>query len=528
MPSGLRRRMLRGRTSRAWLVLAVLGTAGAAHADTAAVNSRVQAARARLAGLIADAGVDGRFVERIRGTYAFAPLAADLPLAPVANPDAITPLAAGPVVRVSGRMDGQGGLTVASFEIPTPSFVATASEAVGGAAREIFRILNRVVKQTPPAVAARARALPPSLPDYKAVNDQIDTIVRSYGAAVAKGGQDDATRKIAADWASVRAVVGDTFPDSKQYKAIYGSLDNYPPWSYDRIFRQSAAAVAIAEPGSTTSLCSGVLIAPDLVLTAGHCFSGPPVRPPDTLEVWFGYADPPGGGPRNVARRAIKEIVAPGPQRVAELLAGRYGASLYDYAVVRIESSAANAASPKPDASTVAQAQCLRPQPLHKGDPIYVLGYPRGDPATVHDSARVYLPYRVQDGDEFLRLRLDIEADLLGRANVAEAMKEFDDSYDRVTDKSIDWRVLRSVRDGGQPRMGIVADTFNGDSGAPVYDRERQQCVVGILLQGSPDTGVRRRPNWKEHERVLPTTAVLDDLAADAKTDGLLKQLIIK
>jgi hypothetical protein len=46
--------------------------------------------------------------------------------------------------------------------------------------------------------------------------------------------------------------------------------------------------------------------------------------------------------------------------------------------------------------------------------------------------------------------------------------------------------------------------------------------VVGILVAGSPDTGFRRTANWKEHERVLPVGAVLQDLAKDEQTRDLI------
>jgi V8-like Glu-specific endopeptidase len=70
--------------------------------------------------------------------------------------------------------------------------------------------------------------------------------------------------------------------------------------------------------------------------------------------------------------------------------------------------------------------------------------------------------------------------------------------------------------------MGIVADTFHGDSGGPVFDHDHDQCVVGILTSGMPDTGIRLTANLKQHERVLPVTAILDDLNQDPSTAKLI------
>jgi hypothetical protein len=175
-----------------------------------------------------------------------------------------------------------------------------------------------------------------------------------------------------------------------------------------------------------------------------------------------------------------------------------------------------------------AEPQCLRGIPLARGDAIYVVGYPRGERATVHDNARVYLPFRLLDGEPFYQLRLDVEADFLQRPERLEVMQQFDASYEvHQSPSGIKWRFFYNVTDGGQPRMGIVADTFRGNSGGPVYDHEREQCVVGILNRGAADTGVRRTANWKEHEHVLPVRAILDDLEKDASTAPVAASLTV-
>jgi hypothetical protein len=246
------------------------------------------------------------------------------------------------------------------------------------------------------------------------------------------------------------------------------------------------------------------------------------------LEVWFDFAQNEAGAVGPVqARRLAAEPVAPPPARWPEVMQGRFGDKLYDYAIVRVLAEPGQPLIPNG-----ATPRCLWSEPLDRGDSLYVVGYPRGERARVHDNARVYLPYRVPDGDLFARLRLDIEADLLREDDRAAQMRSFDASYIPIDSDPIFGRVrfFYDIRDGGQPRMGIVADTFQGDSGGPVFDHDRDQCVVGILNRGMPDTGTRLGANWKQNERVLPVRAILDDLKKDDLTRALLTSgdLVIK
>jgi len=107
-------------------------------------------------------------------------------------------------------------------------------------------------------------------------------------------------------------------------------------------------------------------------------------------------------------------------------------------------------------------------------------------------------------------------------------MKQFDDSYQTIEESTsgVKYRVFYHVQDGNQPHMGIVANTFRGDSGGPVYERGRNQCVVGVLVSGAEDIGVRLNASWERHESVLPIIAILKD--AERHAPGLRNKLTVE
>lgn len=446
-----------------------------------------------------DGGALGRFAERFSGSYVFAPSRGDWPQMAVTNPARIGTLAVGPLVHVRGQVDEFGKLTVSEYRLPTG---VSGIESVRAATEPLVRFMQRNIEGAPGTMDVASRSL--SLPKDRAeAEDGIKRIVRGYKKALDEK-NDKERLLLLEEWSRWRAAFVDAYSDSQEAKAIYGGLDNYWHWRYRDIYQQAPGVVALGEPMASRARCSGALIAADLVLTAGHCFSGEPQKKPAELEVWIGYFN--AGAPGKVAvfqRRRIQELVSPPQSQLKELMTGNFDSTLLDYAIVRI--------APQDPKLPVPSPLCLRPFDMHRGEAVYVLGYPQGDPAMVHSSARVYLPHRVSDGDPFLRLRLDVETDLLRQDGLA-LMQQFDASYVLVTIDGVPTRELRHIRDGGQPRMGIVADTFKGNSGGPVFDHDRSQCVVGIMIGGSDDSGLRRNPNWKEHERVLPISVVLEDL----------------
>ena len=520
------------RRQPAWLFAALLlvmaGGTGLGQDITATVGARVKEAASRLTDAFAGGPVRGRFLERLPGSYVFAPEDKALPVVAVTNPYRIGTLAVGPLVVVRGELDAAARtLELENYALagqeraPQP---VERSDPAGSPLAQAFTAANAIMGRLdaaakPGALSVESRALNRESDLGRAILDNIADFARAYRAAV-DAGDPTTVDRIVARWSEVRAMVVETLPDGTEYKAVYGAPDYYPPWRYDRIFRDSAAVVAIGEPGKNTARCSGVLIGEDLVLTAGHCFAGPPPKEPGELEVWFDYVELADGSRHAPVRRKIlAEPVAPPSAKWPDLMQRRFEASLYDYAIVRFQAPAG-----QPLVPNEARPQCLRNTPLSRADALYVVGYPRGNPATVHDNGRVELPYRVLSGDDFDLLRLEVDADFKDKPERTEVLREFDQSYVLDDAGVLKWYYFFDIRDGGQPRMGIVADTFRGNSGGPVYDHERDQCVVGILNRGMEDTGSRLEANWKVHERVLPIRAILDDLRRRPETTPLVEE----
>jgi len=526
---------MRTKITRVLLLLVLVGPLALDAQNASKGDQRAESGRARVAELVAT-GAEGQLVEQFPGSYVFVPAETNLPQIVVANPSTISSGVTRRPLIVLGRLDPVGRLEVSSFRLQVPQMIEAAPPRAKAAATKIHTRLfdmmdaasavTRSVGGEPPPPPPPADAPPPapSPPPPPITDDEVlQQVIRlesSYREALAARDL-AALRDIAKQWVELRAIIVDPYAVHPDTKAIYGDLDNYAPWRYDVIFRQSQAVVALGDAQASVARCSGVLLAADLVLTAAHCFSGPPARAPRQLEVWFGFAEQPGTlTPQSPVRRAIQELVVPGPDQVAAMMDGQFNADLLDYAIVQI--------APLAGAEPAPAVPCVRRTQLSKGDAVYVVGYPQGTPVKVHDSGRVYLPYRILEG-EFARLRMNVQADMMALPDAAGYMKQFDESYDNreVWPEGLVWRVLRHVRDGGQPRMGIVVDTFHGDSGGPVYEHDGGQCLVGILIGGASDTGIRRNPNWREHERVLPLETIVTDLQRKNRK-ALLDRLTIQ
>gem|GEM_PF-2853287 len=451
--------------------------------------------------------VEGRIREMIPGKYLFYP--GDWPAMAfeIENPSMVAPLAVGPMLSVDAATDvDPASILLSSVSLSRMSvsahFFELDDSGFGGLSRIVDNFLDRMDGFVKPGAmndAGRRDVV-------KIGETSLGEITEIYSAARRENDEE-----------LVQAAV-ESYRDIRRLKAIYDEYDNYPPWSYRRIFENSRSTVALGRPGATSAICSGVLVARDLVLTAGHCFSQ---DAPTDLEVWFDYAQDQ-DRLLPIKRRDVTALVAPTGSRRDAFESQEFGADLYDFAIVRF--------SPDPVHNILApdgsKTQCLKESNPGRAKRLYVIGFPRGHRAMVHDNSRVYLPFRLRRGP-FDRLELELRSELLGLENGAELLTQFTGSYVETVHRGSPAWELHDVRFKGMPMMGIVSDTFEGNSGSPVYDRDTH-CVIGLFIGGAPDTGERRGASWEHHESVLPVLAILEELSKDEATHFLLDELTIR
>lgn len=293
-----------------------------------------------------------------------------------------------------------------------------------------------------------------------------------------------------------------------QLKAIYNIDTNFPPLSYRQIYDFSRRIVRIRASGQT--ICSGLALSTHWVVTAGHCMSG---RSATDLQVVFEMDDV------GVSARAITVVdtwpsPAPGANdqdsidyvflRVAEHTDVR---GLFDF----LEPTTSVADSP--------ETLCVRSQSLGFKEPVFAIGYPRGDRKTVHDYSHVWFPFRVTD-EEFKWMRAETYAraklvgDQFGDTTYGDrVVKDLENAYRKASNAADPRRSYFAGAAGTvlRPVFGIDTDTFHGNSGSPVFDR-RNRCLVGIFAGGARDELRVPEASWKQHEFATPISEIMTHL----------------
>ena len=284
-------------------------------------------------------------------------------------------------------------------------------------------------------------------------------------------------------------------------KSLYGRDDRYPPQTYERIYANSRGAFALHAKREDKPRCSAVLIGQKLALTNNHCIFE---EAPDEFEALFDYEDDLSGN--QLPRRTFP---------VAGIrLSDEDERGGLDFVLLEL---GANEQGVLPGAAY--PVQCLSTAPVTRDEPLYVVGYPLGEPRAVHDNTFVYFPFRLdEDGYTELKMLVSAEFDSIEAEEQSYRdgkLKEFIESYQRRDDAGTPYYEYISVRFGGQPTIGVDSDTYRGNSGSPVFHR-RSHAVVGLLFDGQEDLSQPWIAGWRSHEAVLPIAEVLERLDAVA------------
>lgn len=202
-------------------------------------------------------------------------------------------------------------------------------------------------------------------------------------------------------------------------------------------------------------ICTGFLVAPDILVTAGHCIESQ--ADCDGFAWAFGYTV-------DSDRLPVKDVYA--CKQILERKVNSSFGKVEDYAVIRLEKTVSDRAPLKVRTSGRARL----------GTDLVVVGHPMGLPMKAASDAQI------------------------SRMNAGE-LKRFLSSLFRR-------RYYFSAN----------LDTYGGNSGSPVFDRQ-SGVVEGLLIEGAEDfvidqdnrclrSAMRSNKRWDVEERVMRTTKI--------------------
>lgn len=282
-------------------------------------------------------------------------------------------------------------------------------------------------------------------------------------------------------------------------KSLYGldHDDRYPPQAYQRIYANSRGAFALRARQEDKPRCSAVLIGETLALTNNHCILD---ETAEEFEALFDYEEDLDG---NQLARQVFPVTA-------IRLSDEDERGNLDFVLLELGTNAEGVPPGK-----AYPVQCLSLARVRRDDPLYVIGYPLGEPRTVHDNSFVYFPFRVTP-DEYIAMKLLVSAEFDSieaedRSYREGKLKEFVDSYQLRDGDGDPYYEYISVRFDRQPTIGADSDTYRGNSGSPVYHR-RSHAVIGLLFDGQEDLSEPWAAGWRAHEAVLPIVKVVEQL----------------
>lgn len=413
----------------------------------------------------------------------------------VANPSAISKYVRQLPVRADVMRDDAGVVQVRGVELEATESWRRRWQQLPPRDKQRYSRINAAQRRVSDA-ADRALAADATEADLRTLDAAVDqaqeAVVAEY--SVMRVETNEAAR------AEQRMLVEEHRELQRASKGMYGLNrdDRYPPQAYQTIFDNSRGAFALKRLGEPKPRCSGVLIGDHLGLTNNHCIGS---ELPDEFVVVFDYED-------TLAGSHLEEHAFPVTDFLIEDEDDRAGLDFVLLELGEVDGKSPGA-SYKP--------QCLSTELVKRDDPLYVVGYPLGDPRTVHDNAFVYFPWRVTEA-EYAELELLVRSEFASLQDEQQSwidgkLREFSDSYKRHEGDAGAWYEYISTRFGDQPTIGADSDTYRGNSGSPVFHR-RTHHVIGLLFDGQDDLSTPWEPGWRAHEAVLPIAPVIARLDA--------------
>lgn len=317
-------------------------------------------------------------------------------------------------------------------------------------------------------------------------------------------------------------------------KAVYGFDDNFDVYRIDQIYRNTPAIAMVRDrnnPGKPIG--TAFLAAKNVIVTAEHCVKNHKNR--GTLgDLEFVFFNEYGLNSDGIHIRKQEIVCAINGGAI-------YGSDLDvsesfsnpDFAIFFI--------APPADAESKATIESIKPLRLSLrncdyGDALCGIGHPEGRYKQVHLNCRVLLPFQLRGkesinafatrmAEKFGIMDRTLKRDTRRMSTQSDREREFlATHYSPIIGQEEDDDSLYHIdrtNNLNRPAIAIEADTFAGDSGAPIIDINTN-AVIGILVAGQPNSNEAiAAVSLEQHEVVLPIKFVIDGMGGIEKVKAL-------
>ncbi len=345
---------------------------------------------------------------------------------------------------------------------------------------------------------------------------------------------------IRSDLAELRRMIGTTSKEAVEAinKAVYGFDDNFEVFNVKHISENASAIAMIRDKKRpSTPIGTAFLIGKNTVVTAEHCVMAYRNQEKmDDLEFVFFYEyefDESIGAAVDREKIVCSYRESPNEKYgMDQDLGESFGVP--DFAILEIS----------PPDNKRAEIEGIKPVTLSLRRALYAdalccIGHPQGNQKKIHMNCRVLLPFELRPRE------INSFASILA-SRMAKLDKIRNRSGGNTSDREralILKHYTRNLSDPDnadslyyvdrthnlqRPAIAIEADTFPGDSGAPIFDI-RSNAVVGILVAGQPTSKtVIEEVSLDEHEIALPIQFVVSTMGGSEVIEAIGGSVIHK